>query len=312
MSRASLKELRLRFFKRGNTHCPICLTPFTESDVRAGEVVTLEHAPQQSVGGEPACLTCADCNTGKATGTIDRAVADYYRAHDDGGYPITVEGGSGPHTVHPKYIQVGEHTVTIRTRRDVVGEGLGPFTLRWTEPKPNDILLGLLKSAYLMVFCLLRGAGYRYAEGEAVSSIREQLLSPEKDLIRPLVGFTDAANTDHAVLLLTEYQCWAVKIRTDLVILPPGGSMDRYRGLAGILEPPLTLGSTVQWPSPRFGDTIPIVGGQPDALKTEDLFGKPARFRRPPDQDHEDAVVVYDDSDMVAVLRVTGPTGGET
>ena len=46
MGRTSLQEKRLRFFERGNTHCPICLTPFTEPDVRAGEVVTLEHAPQ--------------------------------------------------------------------------------------------------------------------------------------------------------------------------------------------------------------------------------------------------------------------------
>ena len=46
MGRTSLQEKRLRFFERGHTHCPICLTPFTEPDVRAGEVVTLEHAPQ--------------------------------------------------------------------------------------------------------------------------------------------------------------------------------------------------------------------------------------------------------------------------
>ena len=45
MGRTSLQEKRLRFFERGNTHCPICLTPFTEPDVRAGDV-TLEHAPQ--------------------------------------------------------------------------------------------------------------------------------------------------------------------------------------------------------------------------------------------------------------------------
>ena len=251
MSRISLQEKRLRFFKRGNTHCPICLTPFTERDVRAGEVVTLEHAPQESLGGKPACLTCEQCNTGPSTGMIDRAVADYYQAQDDGGYPITVEGGSGPYTIHPKYFDIGKDRIRIRTRRDVVGESLGPFTLRWTEPKPTDILLGLQKSAYLMVFSLLGAAGYRYAQGEAVSSIREQLLSPEKELVRPLVAFTDdPANPhlpEHAVLLLTENQCWVMKIRTELVILPPGGSVDRYRRLAEAFgEPPLTLGSTVR------------------------------------------------------------------
>ena len=310
MSRISLQEKRLRFFKRGNTHCPICLTPFTERDVRAGEVVTLEHAPQESLGGKPACLTCEQCNTGPSTGMIDRAVADYYQAQYDGGYPITVEGGSGPYTIHPKYFDIGKDRIRIRTRRDVVGESLGPFTLRWTEPKPIDILLGLQKSAYLMVFSLLGAAGYRYAQGEAVSSIREQLLSPEKELVRPLVAFTDApANPhfpEHAVLLLTEYQCWAVKIHTDLVILPPGGSIDRYQRIAGALEPPLTLGSTVRWPAPKFGGNSPVYGKKADALKTKHLFG--ASFPNP----SQDYVVVYDDSDMAAMLPVSGPPGSES
>ncbi|MDE2875966.1 MAG: hypothetical protein OXQ93_11040 [Gemmatimonadota bacterium] len=301
MGRTSPQEKRLRLFEQGNTHCPICLTEFTESDVRAGEGVTLEHAPQESVGGKPACLTCLACNTGPATRMMDQAVARHYRAQDDGGFPITIEGdGKRPYTVHPKYYDSGKAEIRIRTRRDVVGKSRGPFTLRWTEPKPIDIQLGLLKSAYLMVFSLLGAAGYRYAQGEAVTSIREQLLSPENRLVRPLVAFTDTANTDHAVLLWTEYRCWAVKIRTDLVILPPGGSIDRYRRLAEALEPPLTLGSTVQWTAPRFGGS-PIYGKKSDALKTKQLFG--ATWPNP----RQDYVVVYEEADMVAMLPVSGP-----
>ena len=41
MSRSSRREQRLRLFRRGNDRCPICLTPFTESDVEEGETVTL-------------------------------------------------------------------------------------------------------------------------------------------------------------------------------------------------------------------------------------------------------------------------------
>ena len=311
MTRTSPQEKRLRLFEQGNTHCPICLTEFTEPDVRAGEVVTLEHAPQESVGGKPACLTCMQCNTGPATGMIDQAVARFYRAQEQGGYPITVEGdGKRPYTIHPKHYDIGKDEIRIRTRRDVVGKSHGPFTLRQTEPKPDAILLGLLKSAYLMVFSLLGAAGNRYAQGEAVSSIREQLLSPEKKLIRPLVAFTDdPANPhfpEHAVLLLTEYQCWAVKIHTDLVILPPGGSIDRYQRIAGALEPPLTLGSTVRWTAPKFGGNRPVYGKKSDALKTKHLFG--ASFPNP----RQDYVVVYEEADMVAVLPVSGPPGSES
>ena len=131
MSRTSPQEKRLRLFEQGNTHCPICLTEFTEPEVRAGEAVTLEHAPQESLGGKPACLTCMKCNTGPATGMIDQAVARFYRAQEQGGYPITVEGdGKRPYTVHPKHYDIEKGRIRIRTRRDVVGKSHGPFTLR--------------------------------------------------------------------------------------------------------------------------------------------------------------------------------------
>ena len=45
-----------------------------------------------------------------------------------------------------------------------------------------------------------------------------------------------------------------------------------------------------------------LLGGKPGASKAEDLFGQPH-----PDQDHEDAVVVYADADLFAVLPVSGP-----
>ena len=311
MSRTSPQEKRLRLFQQGNTHCPICLTEFTEPDVRAGQVVTLEHAPQESLGGKPACLTCMQCNTGPATRIIDQAVARFYRAQEQGGYPITVEGhGRRPYTVHPKHYDIRKDRIRIRTRRDVVGKSQGPFTLRQTEPWPDAVRLGLLKSAYLMVFSLLGAVGYRYAQGEAVTSIREQLLSPEKGLVRPFVAFNaDTDNTEHAVLLWTEYQCWAVKIRTNLVVLPPGGSIDRYRSLAEAFEPPLTLGSTVQWTARKFGGS-PILRKKPAALKTECLFGKPARYRTDAHREYEPAVVVYEEADMVAVRPVSGPPEG--
>ncbi|MDE2870252.1 MAG: hypothetical protein OXQ94_00985 [Gemmatimonadota bacterium] len=241
-------------------------------------------------------------------------MADYFQAQDDGGYRITVEWGTGPYTINPKYYDIGKDDISIRVPSDEVWDGHGPFTLRWTEPWPDAIRLGLLKSAYLMVFSLLgKVAGYRYAQGEAVSSIRQQLLSPEKELARPLVFACDPANPqlpEHAVLLATEYQCWAVRIRDALVILPPGGSFDRYRRLAEAFgESPLTLRSTVRWPATKFGYTMQLVGGKPPTLKTRSLFGKSARYRTDPHQANQHGVVAYSDPDMVAVLPVSGPSG---
>ena len=315
MSRTSLQEKRLQFFERGNTHCPICLTPFTEPDVRAGKVVTLEHAPQKSVGGKHACLTCKQCNTGVSAG-VDRAVADYHRAQDDGGYYMTVEEDGERAKLHPKHVQIDHEAGTVKISRELhkvpanmrrwLTDSPPQVKLTWTRPTDHAIGMGLLKSAYLMVFSLLGEAGYRYAQGEAVSSIREQLLSPEKELIRPLVSSATTTNPhfpEHAVLL-TEDQCWLVKIGTNWAILPPGRSIDRYRRLAEAFHAgPLTPGSTVGWPAPKFGGTSPIHGKKSDALKTKHFFGKPIRFRTHRLQHY---VVVYDDSDMVAVLPVSG------
>ena len=257
MSRTSLREKRLRFFRRGSTHCPICLAEFTESEVRAGRVVTLEHAPQKALGGRPACLTCKQCNTDKAA-IVDQAVARHYQALERGGYHITIErNGLSLQTVAPEHYAVGEDgtTIAVRTRRDVFGRRRGPFTLRWTESDPHAVLAGLIKSAYLMVFSLLGTAGYRYAQREAVSSIRGQLLSPERERFRPPVLYTDDGDNphlpEHAVLLLQEYQCWAVKIHTRFVLLPSGGSINRHQDFVRTLEPPLTLaGGSVAVDSP--------------------------------------------------------------
>ena len=140
MSRDSLQEKRLRFFERGNTQCPICLTPFTEPDVRAGKVVTLEHAPQKSLGGKPACLTCVECNTGVSTGMMDRAVARYQRAHDEGGYPLTIEEGEERTTINPKYIEIDEReegTPLIRVKYPNPPAHL----LRWGTALPEKVNL---------------------------------------------------------------------------------------------------------------------------------------------------------------------------
>ena len=96
---ATFRLVKDSFLRTSSSNCPICLTEFTEPDVRAGEVVTLEHAPQESVGGKPACLTCMQCNTGPATGMIDRAVARYHRAQEQGG-PLTGTGDSQRHLSH--------------------------------------------------------------------------------------------------------------------------------------------------------------------------------------------------------------------
>ena len=76
------RRRRLRFFDRGNTRCPICLTSFTRDAVAQGQNVTLEHAPPKTLGGSEMCLTCTTCNS-SAGGKLDQAAAMMNRAMVD-------------------------------------------------------------------------------------------------------------------------------------------------------------------------------------------------------------------------------------
>ena len=216
-----------------------------------------------------------------------------------------------PYTLSPEHYDIGEDEISITVPGDdVIGQSFERVRLRWTEPKLDLILLGLLKSAYLMVFSLLGTAGYRYAQRQAVASIREQLLSPEKERIRPLVVYADDNDNphipDHAMLMLTKYRCWAVKIHTKFVILPTGGSMDWRERISGALELPMTLPtcSVVRWTAPAFHGS-PIYGKKSAALKTKHVFGSSFRTSR------RDYVIVYEEADMVAALPVSGPEASE-
>ena len=79
--------VRARFglYRAGNVRCPICLTPFMEDEVRAGETVSLEHVPAKAVGGSVMCLTCTRCNAHAGGGTADQALAMMDRETSGGG-----------------------------------------------------------------------------------------------------------------------------------------------------------------------------------------------------------------------------------
>jgi hypothetical protein len=43
--------------------CPLCLRGFSKDEVEADGMLSDEHAPPESLGGEVVCLTCRDCNS---------------------------------------------------------------------------------------------------------------------------------------------------------------------------------------------------------------------------------------------------------
>ena len=195
------QEKRLHLFGLGNDRCPICLTGFTEADVREGKAVTLEHVPAKSLdaGGFRMCLTCADCNNSasrmeKVAMEMDRAPQRGWKAQltmEKGGIPpqTVCVTGDGPINNIREYLDVGETgPINVKPRGLRVSEEefskalLRPDqTLRLTYSFDERYAsVAWLKAAYLSVFALLGRCGYQYAQGEAVKQVRSQIMGAKQ------------------------------------------------------------------------------------------------------------------------------------
>ena len=200
MSRKKGHEKRLKLFDLGNRQCPICLVPFTRGAVEDGRDVTLEHVPPRAVGGSERCLTCTACNN-SAGRTVDQAAAMLKRETTDAeiGRRMKVEldvcGTKHTTYLSPDGIEKSDLDTRLSSNHDVesflkrmassgqktvllaqitrgpnwdVSKGI---TVSAKKPSPHRIAVSWLRSAYLLVFCLLGPSGYRYAQSEAVRRI---------------------------------------------------------------------------------------------------------------------------------------------
>lgn len=102
---------------------------------------------------------------------------------------------------------------------------------RIKQPNPNHVTVSLLRSAYLLVFSLLGRKGYRYAESEALRPIREQIMKPDETLVPSLIGKISGLETLEKLITLNfgcQPFCWIVTINDNGVVLPCGGSTQRF------------------------------------------------------------------------------------
>ena len=111
---------------------------------------------------------------------------------------------------------------------------------RIKQPKSHYVAVSWLRSAYLLVFSLLGHQGYRYAQSPALQPIREQIRNPDEERIKGALGgvvsgvdFPVDPVVDPVILLSAghELSCWAVKMGDKSVLLPCGGSIERFRQL---------------------------------------------------------------------------------
>ena len=233
--------------------------------VEYGKKVTLEHAPPKALGGKVVCLTCEDCNNGASR--IDHAAKMVQKARDDhvSGRGTRVEFDFFGAGIASGYLRPKDDEMVARLAKQPVPTSINqlrgsvmklprlPFgpglpgldpnkgvRFRIKQPKSHHVAVSWLRSAYLLVFSLLGRQGYRYAQSPALQPIREQIMNPDEERIKGALGgvvsgvdFPVDPVVDPVILLSAghELSCWAVKMGDESVLLPCGGSIERFRQL---------------------------------------------------------------------------------
>ena len=277
------RRLRQRLFNAGNTRCPICLSGFDRSDVLAGINVTLEHAPPKSLGGAAICLTCKSCNN-KAS-LIDQHAYLSMKARNEWaegkGAPIVVDLFG--HKRSRRFIP-GDPNASFPARKHLFRNGtieLGPLPgkhrldaskgMSFRIPQRDDYeFVSMIKSAYLMVFSLLGENGYKFAENIGLQPVREQIINPEKKILKG--GFLgtmrfesdDYRKLDRPVVFLCRTEnlpFWIVPMWDDKVVFLTSGAEEPIDKLTiNAPEGNIPFGSLIGWVSKRFNSSSSIAG----------------------------------------------------
>ena len=273
MSGKTSRERRLEFFRLGNTHCPICLVPFTEDGVAEGREVTLEHAPPKAVGGREACLTCEPCNQ-RASATSDQAAK---RSTSPPDLELDVKGikrtarfwpdGIPPSRMPYRFAdtaagkeaerELGHETIVAVTQPIAFNEAttIKQIQVALKVPDHRHLIVGSLRTAYLLVFSLLGSRGYVFARSKALRPVREQIRNPDEDISLSLVHGLASGGPSGTVLTLRGNQrpfFWSVRLDDgSCVLLPHGGSRDDYRRIAELPEGQRIRGW--EWRPCKFG-----------------------------------------------------------
>ena len=128
----------------------------------------------------------------------------------------------------------------------------------------------MIKSAYLMVFSLMGANGYKFAENIGLQPVREQIMNPEKKILKGgfigtmRIDSDDYRKLDRPIVFLyrTEtYPFWIVPMWNDkAVFLSCGGTEPIDKLVMNPKEADIPFGSLVGWVSRRFNSSSAIGG----------------------------------------------------
>lgn len=230
--------------------CPICLRGFPFEAIKNRDL-TLEHAPQSSIGGEEILLTCHKCNSEagykfeeelnkrERLQTFLKALAGKKTFEgrlvlNMGGVStntnVTIKNGNVRFNI-PKLINDPEKRDKLYDHLETLTEGE-----RWSNEKFNikpvisyhkhKAKVADLKSAYLLAFSAL---GYRYILRKELNIVRNQILNPDKKLLTNI--FLDVSNelpVDRKIIAIDQpFYAILVQIDDRVIFLPPVENVEK-------------------------------------------------------------------------------------
>lgn len=232
--------------------CPICLRGFYFESISNKEL-TIEHAPQESIGGKGLLLTCARCNK-EAGHKID---AELHKREKSISF-LKALTGNGSFSGRLKLIQ-GDQSTNVNVSAEngkvhiKVPEKINPpdypkkifghlenivqekelwskekFKLNTVYPfHKHKANVADLKSAYLLVFASL---GYSYIIQNILSKVREQILNPEQKILTGIYLDLDSSFPEERkiIALKLPFEAAIVQIDRRLIFLPPMNSSDDF------------------------------------------------------------------------------------
>ena len=273
------RRLRLRLFDAGNTRCPICLSNFKKTDVKLGRV-TLEHAPPKSLEGSAICLTCRQCNNSASRIDHQALLAQQAIEEWSAGQGTRVEiDFLGVKKLLRYYPSDPESPFPIRVaqlRKGTMKLGALPAEqldaskgIRFRIPRaPHDETVGLIKTAYLLVFSLMGEGGYRFAESEALRPVREQIMNPGKNILKgrfvvrgTIPGLAELKKQLVFLCHAARPPAWLIPLwNGKVVLLPCGGSEPIDEFVASKDEITLQNNQLAGWAACRFNESLRIAG----------------------------------------------------
>lgn len=175
--------------------CPLCVHAFPST-----ALLSLEHAPPESIGGKEVCLTCRQCNN-SAGSSVDGQLAlarerrDWSRGDsskrqratlDVGGNRVRFDLERTPDlvtTLHSLPLQnnpVESLAFDEALKRALDDAGEAGIKYRFRPIDDRHVRVSLLRAAYLVAFAVL---GCRYALRTELKPVRQQIANPDDDVL---------------------------------------------------------------------------------------------------------------------------------